>query len=193
MKQYRDGLFVKDELKGQTFESCEFIKCRFANASFRFTSFKKCIFQTCDLSSNIFDVTTFSGCSFPESKLSNLDFTQTHLEGCDFKGAIMKYCVFQSMKPGSTFQRKKMDLKTCTFKSADLTGSVFNHCDLSCVSFSGANLESTVFEACFLKEANLSGASIQGTNFTLSKLDHTVLDIDGFIAFGNSKGFVLGG
>jgi uncharacterized protein YjbI with pentapeptide repeats len=52
-------------------------------------------------------------------------------------------------------------------------------------------LESAVFDRCNLIDANFVGADISGVNFNTSKVERTLLDVEGFILFGNSKGFVL--
>jgi hypothetical protein len=38
----------------------------------------------------------------------------------------------------------------------------------------------------------MNGATVAGTNFESSKIDRTILNIDGFITYGASKGFVVG-
>jgi fluoroquinolone resistance protein len=189
--EYKDKDFTGDNIKGQEFIDCRFINCKFAGANLRFTSFNKCTFISCDLSLVLFDLTSFVKCSFLESKLSNLDFSGVQIKECDFSKAIMRGCVLQQLKPGSKNEKKKFNLFGSRFSEADLSGVVFFFCDLKAVDFKHANLENAVFERCSLKEVSLISANICGTNFSDSKMENTKLDLDGFITFGNSKGFIL--
>lgn len=188
---YKDHIFTGDEVRGREFIDSEFIRCRFISTNLRFTSFTNCIFQTSDLSSIIFDLTSFVKCSFPESKLSNLDFSEVQLKECNFTSVIMKNCILQQIKTGSNSEKKKFDLSHALFRNADLTGTIFFLCSLKAANFHKANLETAVFENCDLREANLIQAHIAGTTFVNSKIEKTLLDLEGFITFGNSKGFVL--
>jgi uncharacterized protein YjbI with pentapeptide repeats len=120
-----------------------------------------------------------------------LDFSGAQIKDCDFTKTIIRGCVLQQYKTGSKNEKKKFDLTSSKFIEADLSGAVFFFCELKGVSFKHANLESAVFERCNLQEANLINANISGTNFSDSKMGNTKLDLDGFITFGNSKGFVL--
>jgi uncharacterized protein YjbI with pentapeptide repeats len=130
-------------------------------------------------------------CSFPDSKLSNLDFSQVQMKECNFFKTVMKNCVLQQLKAGSKNERKKFNLCKSSFVEADLTGTIFFFCDLKDANFQKATLDDVVFEKCNLQNANFKGASIVGINFTNSKIENTILDIEGFLSFGNSKGFVL--
>ena len=103
----------------------------------------------------------------------------------------MKNCVLQQLRPGSKNERKKFNLTKSVFDSADLSGTIFFLCELKEASFRNANLENVVFERCNLKGASFINANIGGINFTDCKIEDTKLDLDGFVSFGNSKGFVL--
>jgi serine/threonine-protein kinase len=143
------------------------------------------------MSSVLFDITSFMHCSFPESKLSNLDFSQVKIKDCNFTNAILKNCVFQQQKTGSKNEKKKFDLSHTSFEHADVSRTLFYLCELTKANFQNANLEDAVFDKCDLKGANLSGANITGANFATAKIEKTILDVEGFITFGISKGFVL--
>ncbi|MEK7169064.1 MAG: pentapeptide repeat-containing protein, partial [Patescibacteria group bacterium] len=88
-------------------------------------------------------------------------------------------------------ETKKLDLKGCIFNNTNLNNSAFIFNDLEKVDFEGSDLSSVVFERCNLKEANLSGCNITGTGFENCNIDKTILDVSGFISYGNSKGFIL--
>lgn len=42
-----------------------------------------------------------------------------------------------------------------------------------------------------MEKTDLRGADISGTNFENSRISQTIIDMDGFIKFGQLKGFVL--
>lgn len=98
---------------------------------------------------------------------------------------------FQKLKDANKNIREKLNLKGCLFQKTNLENSVFAMCDLSGVDFSGANLQGVVFEKCDLTGTDFSDCNLNGTGFGSSKIDKTILDVEGFISFGNSKGFVL--
>lgn len=103
----------------------------------------------------------------------------------------MKNCVFQQLKAGSKSEKKKFDFTHVNFKESDLAESIFSFCDLREANFQKSNLENVIFERCDLKHSKLTSANITGANFSDSNIEGTILDIEGFISFGNSKGFIL--
>ncbi len=188
---YKDEIFSADELKGQEVAEYQFVNCRFIGTNLRFSSFTNCEFRSCDLSSILSDMTSFENCRFPESKLNGLDFAEIQLKQCNFTAAVMKNCIVQQMKAGCKNEKKKFDLSHTAFDEAELSGTIFFWCELRNASFQHANLENVVFDRCDLKQANFTSAITRGTNFTDSKIENTILNVEGFLAFGNSKGFVL--
>jgi uncharacterized protein YjbI with pentapeptide repeats len=188
---YKDVIFSADELDGQSFSADTFLRCSFPSARLKFTSFKRCRFESCDLSTISCDGTNFSSCSFPESKLSDLNLFHVSFADCDFSGAVLRNCVFQSLPGTKASPAKKFNLKSCTFGRADLTGSVFIFCDLSSVPFGQANLERVTFDRCILKKTDIDSAVTDGMQFIDCKIEGAVLDVTGFINYGQSNGFIL--
>jgi uncharacterized protein YjbI with pentapeptide repeats len=64
-------------------------------------------------------------------------------------------------------------------------------CNLEKVNFQKSILESSVFERCNLEEADFTQAKISNCGFSDCQIKKTYFDMNGFIDFGNSKGFVL--
>lgn len=188
---YKNLALSKDEFKGQRVDGKKFEACHFRGVVMRFSEFNKCEFVGCDFSGCTFDQTWFSTCSFPESKLSNQDFREVEFEKCDFKNAVVVNSVFQKFRNGETRERRKWDLRSCKFVETDLSGTVFAYCVLTKLKFERSLLERTVFENCDLRGADFTNANISGASFEKSLLSEVILDIDGFIKYGNSKGFVL--
>ncbi|MFH2085269.1 MAG: pentapeptide repeat-containing protein [bacterium] len=60
------------------------------------------------------------------------------------------------------------------------------------MDFDQAKLAVAVFDRCKLTKAKFVGADLAGTNFEGSIVDHTELDYQGFVQYGNSRGFVMG-
>ena len=179
---YKHKNFSGNEINGQDFEDSVFEHCNFLG-DIRFAGFLKCKFVSCDLSGALFNTTHFTNCSFPGSKLSNIDFSDVNIENCNFSGSVMENCIFK--------KKKKFNLKSNFFEDTNLQRSVFVFCDLTKMKFSGSDLTGTVFERCDLTETNFTGAKLNGTNFEDCKIAKTILDLNGFLSFGSSKGFVL--
>ena len=64
-------------------------------------------------------------------------------------------------------------------------------CNLKKVNFHQSVLENAVFGRCDLEEADFSQAKIAGCGFSDCNIKKTYLDMNGFIDYGSSKGFVL--
>lgn len=184
--------FTESDTGGHDFSDTIFESCKFTGITLKFTCFAKCVFKSCDFSRSFLELVSFSDCKFPCSKLSSLDFGNTSLSMCDFEGAVAENCIFQKLKGSSKSDLKKFILKSCNFLGAQLGRTVFVFCDLEGVSFEGADLHQAIFERCNLKETNFLGAKMESAGFKNSKIDNTLLDMNGFVDFGNSNGFKLG-
>jgi uncharacterized protein YjbI with pentapeptide repeats len=68
---------------------------------------------------------------------------------------------------------------------------VFVFCDLEGVSFEKSDLHEAIFERCNLRKTNFKDAQIGGGGFKDSKIEETLLDVNGFIDYGSSQGFKL--
>ena len=124
-------------------------------------------------------------------KYDRENFAQGTLKECDFTNAIIRGSVFYRLKTGSKNLKIKWDLTSCVFEKADLSETIYIRCDLGSVSFFESILKNAVFEACHLTKTSFLGADIGGTSFENSKIDKTYLDMNGFVHFGQARGFVL--
>lgn len=175
-------------LDGKDFDDHIFESCKFTG-DIKFVNFNNCNFVDCDLTGAIFNITSFSKCTFSGSKLSNIDFRDIRIQNCDFSNSVMENCIFQKIIVKN--EVKKLDLRNCIFNNTNLKSSAFIFCNLAKVSFEKSDLSSVIFERCNLIESNLAEAIIDGAGFETSYIDKTILDISGFVSFGNSKGFIL--
>jgi len=188
---HKKQIYAEEDVGGESFDNVKFVNCRFCGINLRFTSFSKCAFDNCDLSGSAFESVNFSNCKFIESKLSFIDFAEIALKGCSFEKCVMENCIFQQFKNSSKNERKKLNFRNFSFNEVNLTGSVFAFCDLDEASFERSNLVAVVFERCSLKNTNFSGSDIEGAVFETCLIKGAKLDIDGFLKFGASHGFVL--
>jgi len=187
---HKDAVFSGDGLDGQHHVDSRFLHCSFPDATLKFATFRRCRFVGCDFSSVSYDGTGFSDCSFPESKLSDLNLFHVGFTDCDFSGAVLRNCVFQRLTADKRSPAKKFDLSSCVFEGTDLSGTVFFLCDLSGVNFRRATLERATFDRCVLKKADFVGAAMDGIRFIDCKIEKTILDLQGFIRYGQSNGFI---
>lgn len=185
---YKSKTFSNNDLGGNDFDSQIFESCKFIG-DIKFVNFNNCKFIDCDLSEALFNIASFTNCIFSGSKLSNIDFSDIRIKDCNFSDAVMENCIFQKILVKNEI--KKLDLRGCTFDNTYLKNSAFIFCDLEKVNFEGSELTSVVFERSNLKETNLNRCKIDGIGFENCNIDKTVLDISGFISYGNSKGFVI--
>lgn len=188
---YKAHHFDATELRGETFDQQVFTQCVFTDTSLKLSNFVHCTFDTCDFSGVILELTGFDQCVFPGSKLSNLNFAEASFSACNFAGAIINDSIFQRFKSGSASLRQNLDLRSCQFTQADLAHSIFCRADLRHNDFTGANLTKTVFESCKLANTSFARAVTDGISFQNCVIDKTVLDLDGFLHFGQGQGFVI--
>ncbi|EKE06350.1 MAG: hypothetical protein ACD_19C00016G0023 [uncultured bacterium] len=57
---------------------------------------------------------------------------------------------------------------------------------LTSIDLAGKDFDDQTFES-----SKFTGANINSVGFENSNIDKTILDVSGFISYGNSKGFVL--
>lgn len=188
---YKRKIFNEKEVHSRDYNDSIFEACKFSGITFKFSNFVNCIFKSCDFSESYLDLVSFSKCKFPGTKLSFLDFSNTSLMDRNFEQGVMKACIFQKLKAGSKTDRKNYDIRTCNFSNTDLEGTAFVFCNLEKVNFIDSNLTNVIFDRCNLADADMSGANLTSTGFENSKTKNTLLDINGFVSIGASRGFVL--
>jgi fluoroquinolone resistance protein len=190
MTKHHSHSFSSSELSGTDYQDSTFISCRFAHP-LHFLNFVRCTFQDCDFSGSSFETVSFEDCSFMGSKLSHLDFQQARFKSCNLDHAVINNAIFQDFKPGSTNERIRYDLSTCSFAHTELENTIFVKCNLTGVSLEGANLKGAVFERCDLTDTNLTDAKIEQINLQGSKIHNTALSLAGFLTLGAAQGFVI--
>lgn len=181
--------FQSDELRGQSFREEKFIHCRFSACTLRFTTFDSCTFSACDFVGCDPEDSTFTTCSFPESRINQLDLSRTFLKDCDFSSGLYVGTRFAQIAPNRRLV--SFNLKGARFHHADLTQSVFEMCNLKEAEFASANLKLAIFHQSYLEKADFASANLDGTSFSRCRQKNTRLDIEGFISFGLTQGFIV--
>ncbi|MGA2011318.1 MAG: pentapeptide repeat-containing protein [Solirubrobacteraceae bacterium] len=87
-----DRLFINQLFDGQTLRDGLYLRCTFANISFKSATldhvrFSACVFEDC-----YFRETTIKDCKFSGTRFINCDFIKPTISGCDVKYARFKGC-----------------------------------------------------------------------------------------------------
>ncbi len=163
----------------QTTEA-EFSACRFENANVI-----KTIFTECRFSSTSFAQARFSQVAFQINTLENVTFERASLISITFVASSLQNISFISARMEGASFTYKVQISTCSFRSADMKNSSFNrsaldqvdfsaasirHCDFSeaslqAANFSVCNATGSIFRRCDLRLASFSSADLTGSNF----------------------------
>lgn len=142
--------FSKHVFDDFTFSNCVFVKCKFTDCSFKKANVWQCTFQECDFSLVNLKDAVLRDVLFENSKLMGINFSS-----CDTKlffsikiiNSLAQFCNFldltmekSSFKESRVIQSKFLgtNLKKSCFVAADLTGTVFQQCDLRQANFKKA-------------------------------------------------------
>lgn len=134
--------FSIEPLVQGNYEKCTFRHCDFSEVDLDKINFYECIFLHCNLSLVKFSNITMNDVSFHHCKMLGVHFEHCNdvLFTVDFDTCTLNLSSFYRMKA------KKTIFKGCTmhemdFTDADLSGAVFDRCDLSGSAFHDTNLE----------------------------------------------------
>ncbi len=103
-----------------------------------------------------------------------------HIRTCDAFDALVpllyetlnRHVAFRNLLQIAVHAKDRSDalrLPNFSLERQDLSGLVFEDCDLKGMSFRGADLTNTVFRRCSLQKADLEGAMLRGTTFVLAE------------------------
>ena len=114
------------------YEDCTFNSCDLSNLNLSGFNFTECEFIRCNMSMAKLSDTTFNEVNFAECKLVALHFEDCNefLFSVSFDQCQLTLSSFYKRKLKNTIF-KKSTLQEVDFTEADLTGSVFDHCDLA--------------------------------------------------------------
>lgn len=134
--------FSKIPLPKGDYENCTFIRCNFSHSDISNIRFSECLFDTCDMSLAKIVETEFRDARFIDSRLLGLQFETCSKFLCSvyFETCILDLASFRGLKIKNTIF-KDSSLHEVNFIETDLTGSVFENCDLSRAVFEKTLLE----------------------------------------------------
>lgn len=134
--------YTASTLSRGEYENCTFKNCNFYSADLSNFIFRECTFDGCDLSLAVFKNATLNDIRFVNSKILGVQLNECNsfLLSFGFENCILKLSVFYRLKLKKT-KFANCNLQEADFTEADLTGSIFETCDLQRSIFYGTILE----------------------------------------------------
>jgi len=180
---YEKTDFSQTGLPKGDYENCSFLNCIFSQTDLSNINFSDCSFRDCDLSLAKVNHTAFRNITFRGCKLLGIHFDQCNafLFSAEFLACKLDHSSFFRL------QIKKTKFKDCSlvevdFSEADLSYSLFDHCELRGATFQNSNLEKADLRSAYnysidpelnrIKKAKFSAAGLAGL------LDRHDIDID---------------
>lgn len=172
----------------QTFDKVDFVETPFKKGMYDGCIFNNCNFAEVDISGSVFSECRFTGCNMSLAKPGKTGFVDAAFKDCkllgmqfalcsgfalsfSFDNCLLSYAAFYNLKMHRTVF-KKSTLREADFTGADLTGSVFDDCDLLDAKFENTVLEKVDFRTAYnysfdpeknrLKKAKFSLINIPG-------------------------------
>jgi len=138
--------YTGQKLRQIEFDSCSFQGCDFSGAELSDCDFISCRFENCNFSMTKLNGSGMKDVNFSECKLMgiNFDHCSDFLFTVGFQKCVLDYSSFVQKKMKNT-RFSDCSLKEVDFSSADLTMSVFHHCQLGQSVFLRTNLEKVDF------------------------------------------------
>ncbi len=136
-----------------SYESMEFINCKFISnsaieISFRNSKFMECLFEKCNLSNSIFIGARLRDVKFIGCKVLGINWSQTGaFFDISFSESLMDLCVFQDL-----------DLRSFQAINSSLCEADFSGCNLENAYLTGSSFRSATFNNCNLESADLRDA-----------------------------------
>jgi fluoroquinolone resistance protein len=171
-EQVYEGVdYTAKELARGQYEACSFVNCDFSNADLSHISFTECKFKACNLSMVKVDKTTLNDARFSDCKMLGINFENCseYLFTVDFENCILNFSSFYKRSFKKTSFRN-CSLQEVDFVEADLTGSVFDKCDLVGAKFENTVLDKVDFRTAFNYIINLQFNRARKAQFSLAGL-----------------------
>jgi uncharacterized protein YjbI with pentapeptide repeats len=169
--QYDSMIFGRDEMNLKEFEGCIFSHCDFTACNFIGITFIDCIFNHCNFDSSKINHTAFRTVHFKECSIIDVNFAmcdklifEIHFENCK-----LDFSKFYTLKiKGTDFSN--CSLIAVDFMKANLTGVLFDRCDLYKAVFVDTILEKTDFRTSFNYTLDPEKNKFKKTAFSLENL-----------------------
>lgn len=163
--------YTSEPLEKGDYESCIFINCDFSGSNLTDIRFLECKFANCN-----FSMANLNNAVLREVRFMNCKLLGVHFKDCsymmmamEFDGCTLDLASFYKLKLKNTRFRDTKCSET-DFSEADLTGSVFDNCDLDRASFSGTLLEQADLRTSFNFNIDPDYTRIRGARFSLAGL-----------------------
>jgi uncharacterized protein YjbI with pentapeptide repeats len=145
--QYHNETYAVDGINYKEFECCKFTDCDFSNCAFQTVTFIDCVFENCNFSGAKINFVAFRTATFNNCKIEDVNFAM-----CDklifeiaFNDCVLDFSKFYALKiKGTNF--KNCRLIAVDFMATDLTGVIFDNCDLYRSEFDQAIANKTNFK-----------------------------------------------
>jgi fluoroquinolone resistance protein len=163
---YAQGSFPKGD-----YEDCTFTNCNFTNTDLSGTTFINCEFIGCNLSMAAIRKTGFQDIDFKNCKLLGLRFDEANpfLFTIRCEGCILNFTSFYKLKVCHSVFRN-CSLQDVDFTESDLTGLVFNQCDLLRAKFDNTILDKADLRTAYNYSIDPAGNRIKKAKFSTSGL-----------------------
>lgn len=171
--------FSEGSLKANEYENCRFEHCDLGEADFSNAAFSECTFTDCNLSMAKFTKAAFRSVRFQNCKMLGLHFEDANPFGLSvqFEGCILDHSSFYSVNLRQT-PFKDTSLLEVDFTDADISGSVFDHCDLLNAHFENTNLESADLRTALHFQINPTTNKIRKAKFSMHNLQGLLTSFD---------------
>ena len=167
--EYNDYTYVEKDINLKEFECCTFTTCDFSQCNFIGVVFIDCTFNECIFSGAKINHVALRSVFFSRCKIVEVNFAM-----CDklifevhFKECVLDFSKFYTLKiKGTTF----VDCSSIAvhFMSTDLTGVVFDNCDLYRSEFSKANANKANFKTSYNYTIDPTTTKIKKAVFSLN-------------------------
>ncbi|WP_297507111.1 pentapeptide repeat-containing protein [Flavobacterium sp.] len=134
------------DIQDTEFENCTFIDCDFTTCFFRNVTFVGCNFLHCNFKAAPINHTSFRGVWFTSCNLTSVNFAMTDqvIYEFHFKDCLLDYSQFYKLKL-KNIQFIHCSMIAVDFMTTDLSGALFDACNLRRTVFSDTNLEKADF------------------------------------------------
>ncbi|MCW3103152.1 MAG: pentapeptide repeat-containing protein [Bacteroidetes bacterium] len=134
--------FTEQQLEKGEYENCTFANCNFSATDLSGINFSGCEFRSCNLSMAKTLKTGFCDIQFTDCKLLGLHFETCNefLFSAYFENCILNLSSFYRMKIKKT-KFSRCSMHEVDLSGADLSGAIFDNCDLAKAKFENTILE----------------------------------------------------
>ena len=167
---YEGIVYQKEEVNFKEFEQCTFTNCDFRNCLFVAVTFIDCTFHNCNFDTTkvnyvAFRTVTFNHCSFREVNFAMSDklIFEMHFNNC-----ILDFTKFYTLKI-RTNSFTNCSMIAIDFMATDLTGVIFDNCDLY----------RSEFEKAIANKANFKTSYNYTIDPTKTKLKKAIFSLEG--------------